>query len=274
MKKRIGIIGLGWLGQPLAKRLAANGHLIKGTVTTLEKCEDWNANNPAIKAYKVIAEKNQIQGDWAEFVTELDLLILNIPPKRQKGVEQNYPAKIEQLLKAVPSGCSVIFISSTSVYGNHAEFVDEQTPCKPEKNSGKAVLQAEQWIKSTFKEKMAIIRFAGLYGPKRNPARFLKGERTFPNPAAHINFIHQKDCINLIEAVIKNDAYGEIYNGCADAHPQREAFYTLAADYTGNPIPQFDYSKKSEGKIVENKKSKTLLGSDYNYHNPLDLYRD
>ena len=37
MNKRIAIIGLGWVGQPLARQLVEKGHTVCGTTQTKEK---------------------------------------------------------------------------------------------------------------------------------------------------------------------------------------------------------------------------------------------
>ena len=86
-----------------------------------------------------------------------------------------------------------------------------------------------------------------------------KGRKNIENPNAPINFIHQQDCIGVIERIIETNSWNQIFNGVAPFHPTRKDYYTKKAKEMGLEIPEFDEIKPSFGKIVSGEKVKKLL---------------
>lgn len=271
--QRIGIVGLGWLGLPLAKELVKTGNIISGTVTSSHKKD--LLKNEKIETFIIKFSENEIDGAWEEFIKPLTILIINIPPSGKDNGISNYHKMISTLINTSPlnADLKIIFISSTSVYSNGDiyKIYTEESALTPTKPSGKILVAVENMMRERFKNRITIIRFAGLYGPNRKPGSFLKAGRLLPNPAAFINLIHQIDCINLIKAVIETDGFGEDYNGCSNYHPSRKDYYTKAALFSSLPAPSFDTKKESVGKIISNEKAQSLLGENYSYQNPWEI---
>ena len=93
------------------------------------------------------------------------------------------------------------------------------------------------------------------------------------NPTAQVNLIHREDCIALINAIIEQDCFGEIINGCASKHPVREDYYKNAAKVLSLDPPVFDNSQVSSGKkVIDNSKSKELLNFTYKFDNPEHIF--
>ena len=67
----------------------------------------------------------------------------------------------------------IVFVSSTSVYGDVTGEVNEVTEPQPSTLSAKQLLESEQLIKNTT-ENYTIIRFAGLIGNGRHLLIILK----------------------------------------------------------------------------------------------------
>jgi len=268
--KNIAILGLGWLGKPLATALYKNGYTVMGSTPSLDKLK--NLSKLPFAVTRIGVSENNIQGDWEAFIHKVDCLIINIPPKRISGIEEKYPLQMEQILQRTPKSTKVIFVSSTAVYGASERLIMEDSEAKPSKASGVAVLAAEQCIQSHFSNKATILRLGGLIGPDRHPGKFLAGKRVLKNPKAQVNLIHRDDCIGLIQAIIKQDCFGHIINGCASEHPLRKTYYTKAAESLALPNPIFhSVSLKPSLKIIDNKKSKTLLNYTYSFDNPCDI---
>lgn len=270
MSKRISIIGLGWLGEPLGLALHKKGHKILGSTTSLDKLHVLAQHPFYVSRLKIKAD--QMIGDWEALINNIDVLIINFPPKRIEGVETIYPAQINQIIEATPLSVKVIFVSSTAVYANHNDRVTESTPTQPTKASGKAVLAAEQQLRQHFVNNLTILRLAGLIGPKRHPGKFLANKRQLRNPNVPVNLIHQEDCIALIQKIIEQDCFGEIINGCADEHPIRKDYYTKAAAALQLTAPTFLDKGLATYKIVDNTKSKQLLDFSYTYSNPESIF--
>jgi nucleoside-diphosphate-sugar epimerase len=115
-----------------------------------------------------------------------------------------------------------------------------------------------------------VIRFAGLIGPKRHPGRFFTMGKSVKDSDARINLIHLDDCIKLIQTIIEQQAWGEIFNGCADSHPTKKEYYINMATKLGYSAPECLTVEASATKIVCNEKIKNQLG--YEFIHP-DLYK-
>ncbi|MFC3559743.1 SDR family oxidoreductase [Pedobacter jamesrossensis] len=245
--KTVSILGCGWFGLALAKKLVATGYTVNGSTTTPEKLKSLSENG--INAFQVNFTAESIEADETFFLT--DVLFICIPPKRNSSELNNYPDKIKAILKSAEGKTAkFILISSTSVYGDENTAVNERSETNPDTDSGKMVLAAEQILKETCPIDFTIIRFAGLIGPERNPGRFFAGKKNIPNGLAPVNLIHQQDAVGVAEAILKNEAFGRIYNACSPEHPTKKDFYTNAAKETGLEIPSFLEEKRS-WKIVE-----------------------
>ena len=268
-KTKIAIIGLGWFGLPLAKNLYDKNYEVIGSTTSTEKFADL-VNQP-FKVRRLIIKPNGIVGNLGQFIENVDVLVLNIPPDRNKNTDA-YGQQIQTILNVLETKTKVIFISSTSVYGNPNASVNESTLPAPIRAGGKAVLNAENRISESLGNRATIVRFAGLVGPDRHPGRFLSKVDDIDNPNGYVNLIHLDDCIQIVRSIIEQSVWGEIINGCADEHPKRDDFYNAAAYNLSLTPPQFNASGNSSYKIVDNSKSKSLLSMTYQMSNPLEFF--
>ncbi|CAM1374672.1 SDR family oxidoreductase [Tenacibaculum xiamenense] len=270
-KKQISILGCGWLGFPLAKHLISKGYKIKGSSTTVSK--KLMLAEAGIQPYIFKLGEDNNQEIYDNFLSESEVIVINFPPRRIPDIINIYQEQIRSILPHIKNYQKVIFVSSTSVYQNTNDWVTETIDNKPEKDSGKAVLAVENLLKSHSKENLTVLRLAGLIGYDRVPGRFLANKKEVANGQAPINVIHQDDCIGLIDAILKHNSWGEIINGCADNHPLREEFYTLAAKKANLTPPEFKKSETIQFKKISNTKSKALLNYNYKYPDPLILVR-
>jgi nucleoside-diphosphate-sugar epimerase len=256
LNKNISIIGCGWLGFPLAMELIKKGHLVKGTTTSKEKIALLNKEN--IKPFNVEITETGILGLLEESLSKSDILVLNIPPGIKKKDTSNYVAKIEHLIPYIENSQikRVLFISSTSVYADTSSFpvITEQQIPNPMTNSGKQLLKAETLLKNNIHFKTTFLRFAGLYGDHRHPAKFLSGKTNLKNPTAPVNLIHLNDCIGIIINIIEKDVFGDIFNASTTPHPTKQDYYTSVCNSMNLEFPHFDLQSKSKGKIVNSEK--------------------
>jgi len=268
IKKSISVLGCGWLGLPLAIDFVSKGFRVKGSTTTKEKVMVLTEQN--IQPY--ILSLNEVDENvYSHFILGSEIIIINIPPKRIPNIETIYLKQIERILPFIRDNQKVIFISSTSVYQNTNGEVIEDFKLFPEKASGEAILKVEQKLQETLKNRVTILRFSGLVGYDRQPGRFLANKRELKNAKALVNIIHRDDCIGLIQSIVEQSVWGEIINGCADKHPTRKEYYTLAAKKLGLIPPEFIKEETYNFKIVSNIKSKKLLNYSYQYPDPLAL---
>lgn len=246
---KISIYGCGWLGAPLAKHLKTKNHELKVTAQSQSSVSKLKS-----QGYQVFQSSINELNNLASDFFACDLLIIAVPHK----VVADFIDLKKQIEKAKIS--KVIYISSTSVYQNNNDFVNEQNgPLNPESK----ILQVEQALTS-HNYKLTTVRFAGLIGPNRDPAQFfIKSGRAIGQPNATVNLIHLDDCIGIISKIIELNKYGEIYNGCHPDHPLKKDFYHNAALKSGNKPPALANPDKILFKTVDG--SKVTRDLNYTY---------
>ena len=256
--KKISILGCGWLGLPLAKLLMANGWTVKGSTTTPQKIP--LLQEAGMKAFLIQAGNDDKKPDLTFF--DSDVLFINIPPSR-KTAQSGYLDKMKTLLSCINSSVisKVIFISSTSVYGDLCRKVTEAD--EPDNQS--ELLQAEMLFLSAKNFLTTVIRFGGLFGPDRNPGRFFRDKNSIPNGFAPVNLIHLNDCLGLIEAILDQHKFPEVFNAVAPSHPTKKEFYTKAIIKSGFAAPEFA-EEKTEWKIIQ--ADKILNDLNYRFQYP------
>ena len=235
--KEVSILGCGWYGLALGKKLVESGYSVKGSTTSTEKFSLLNESS--IIPFVVSFQEKEEHFDPAFFDSET--LIICIPPKRSSAEQHTFLTKIERIANATADSriSQVIFISSTSVYGDLNAEVDEFSAAAPDTDSGKAILAAEYLLKGYTNFMTTIVRFGGLIGPDRNPGRFFAGKSDIPNGQAPVNLIHLSDCIGITLQILENSAFGNTFNACSPEHPSRAVFYTRTAIQSGLESPGF-----------------------------------
>ena len=263
---QISILGCGWLGLPLAKSLLQNGFSIKGSTTSLEKISLLESEG--ITPFLVRLEEQQISASVADFLADSQILIINIPPKLRGGSTENFVAKITTLLPFIENSTveKVLFVSSTSVYGEDNEFVSEASVLNPDTEGGRQLAIVENVLQKNSRFQTTILRFGGLISDERNPVRFLSGRENIENPDAPINLIHQDDCIGIIEKIIGLNSWDETYNAVAPFHPTRQEYYTQKATELNLALPKFAALNTIVGKTILNNKVIEVL--DYSFIKP------
>ncbi|WP_198554696.1 SDR family NAD(P)-dependent oxidoreductase [Flavobacterium sp. ALD4] len=257
--KNISILGCGWLGLPLAKAVLAKGIRVNGSTTSPDKISILE--KVGIHPFLIALEADRISGPIEDFLKGSTILIIDIPPKLRGINKENFVSKIEILIPFIEKSTieNILFISSTSVYGDDNDQVTEETVLNPDSESGKQLAIVEGVLQGNSRFKTTILRFGGLIGEDRNPIRFLAGRENLENPDAPINLIHQTDCIGIILKIIEKNSWGETYNAAAPAHPSREAYYTKKALKLNLVPPKFNHDTLSVGKtILEDKLVKKL----------------
>jgi len=243
--KVISILGSGWLGLPLAEYFVSLGHAVKASTTTKHRLETLSALH--IEPYLV--DIGQLGANIQSFL-QANILIINITSKNTDD--------FINLIKVIEISAieQVIFISSTSVYANLNKTVTEDDIDALVESP---LLSIENLFRESVKFKTTIVRFAGLIGYRRNPGNFFKSGRTVDQPDANVNLIHRDDCIEIINQIIVQGIWGEVFNGCADSHPTKKEYYTQAAINCGNSVPVFNNTMAKSFKIICNQKLKRML---------------
>lgn len=258
----IAILGCGWLGLPLGKKLLEAGHVVQGSTTRLEKMA--NLREQGITPYQIKLFSEGVQGDLEAFLSNVEMLIIDIPPGLRKDPDADFSEKIGRLkgyLEKSPVQ-KVIFISSTSVYEDRADFpvyTEEDEPNGIGENA-RQLIAAEEILKSSGKFSTTVIRFGGLIGPGRHPVKFLSQKKDNKNAVSPVNLIHLEDCIGIIAAVTERGVWGETFNAVFPDHPPKEIYYTRVAEEKNLIIPEFNLREPAVGKVVNSIRLREILG--------------
>jgi nucleoside-diphosphate-sugar epimerase len=263
---KVSILGCGWLGFPLAKKLIEIGFEVKGSTTSENKIDILKSNN--IHPFLLELSETKISGSVTEFLYNSEILIIDIPPGLRKITEatseKTFVAKIEKLIPFIENSTvkKVVFISSTSVYAETAAIptVTEKTVLNPNTESGKQLMEVENLLRNNSNFQTTIIRFGGLIGEDRNIVKMLTGKTNVANPEAPINLIHQEDCIEIISEILKQNFWNETFNAVAPNHPTRKNYYSKKAKQLHLIAPIFTENEINVGKIVSSEKLERVLG--------------
>jgi nucleoside-diphosphate-sugar epimerase len=279
--KQISILGCGWLGLPLAKKLIEKRYSVNGSTTSEAKLPVLE--NIGINPFLVILsevegalESESVSESINDFLAKSEILIIDIPPKlrgnntdSQDSSRNIFVEKIKNLIPFIEKSTikKVLFVSSTSVYGDENGIITEETIPNPETESGKQLLLAEAILQKNQNFETTILRFGGLIGEDRHPVKFLAGKENLENPDAPVNLIHQNDCIQIIEAIINQSKWNEVFNAVAPFHPTREQYYTQKAKEQNLVLPKFSTEKSNIKKVISNEKIENSLSYQFKLEN-------
>lgn len=250
MDNTLSILGSGWLGLPLIQLLAASGYTVKASTRQPEKLPILE--QAGAQAFNIDLEKQILP-----VFLESELLIINITSKNKSG----FAELIQQIEKSPIK--KVLFVSSTSIYQNLNREVTEDEQAE---NHDSELWQIEQLFQTNKNFETTILRFSGLIDERRHPGRFFRNGRSVPQADAPVNLIHLDDCLGIIDAILQQEAWGEIFNGCADTHPSKREFYSYARQLMGLSPPEFDIESDIKYKIISNQKVKNKLN--YRFQHP------
>ena len=267
--KTVSVIGCGWLGMPLALELNKLGFQVSGSVRTLSKTENYLGSGIKFFLLDINPETKIIPEFESEF-WKSDVIILTIPPSDPA----NYCDGISSVLNCLEKHgrkITVIYTSSTGVYGKTKGLVDESFPPNPERAGAAAVLACEKILleKKEFFD-ICILRLAGLIGPGRLAGRFFAGKKNLGSGSSPVNLVKLDDCISIIVKIIEKGNLNGIFNVCSDQHPTHREFYPEQSIKLGLEAPEYGAdSPDKDLKIIDNRLLKSTLDYEYLFPDPL-----
>jgi nucleoside-diphosphate-sugar epimerase len=232
------IVGCGYLGLRVAEPWLAAGAAVSALTRSSERAAAFTARgiSPLIAD---LADASTLRNlPPAETV----LYAVGYDPRSGASRRDIHITGFRALVDALAAAPRrFIFISTTGVYGqNTGEWVDEDSPCLPDSESGQIYLEAEQMLLAhPAGERAVILRLAGIYGPDRVPQQrtLAAGE---PVPAAgHLNLIHVDDAVQAVLAAERNAATSRVICISDGAPALRRDYYTELARLWGTSPPNF-----------------------------------
>lgn len=272
MAKTVSIIGIGWLGFPLAEQLITHGYKVWGSVTSTEKVA--RLQQRGITAVQLQLNPQPV-GNLAGLL-QADTLVINVPPKAGKMGDAFHPQQIQHLTEAIRQSPveHVIYVSSTSVYPELNRVVTEADVTTEAQSATPMLIRAERLVQALAPERtVTVLRYGGLMGYDRIPGKYVAG-RTVDSGDIPVNYLHRDDAVGILETMISQKLTG-IFNGVAPEHPAREAIYQKSCTDFGYPLPTFVRPKAPVAyKIISPDQLLQATGYAFRYPDPLQfLYK-
>ncbi len=264
LPKRRLIIGCGFLGRQIAAGWLAGGDRVFATTRHRE------VDLQSLGIVPIRADATDAAG--IPKLPDCDTVVYSVGFDRTAGhsMRDVYVRGLANLLAAMPAGGTLIYVSSTGVYGDAAGgWVDETTAVNPTDESGRIVCEAEELLHSERPEAI-ILRFAGIYGPGRLLRRIdatMRGAPIAGDPDTWLNLIHVKDGAAAVLAAAKRGEPSQIYNICDGAPVRRGDFFAELARQLGAPPPRFDGTagRARGNRRISNAKMRKELGLPLTY---------
>ena len=244
-KKRIHVLGSGWLGAPLALYLRDMGFQITTSSRSGIPPELFAGEN-------ITHSTTDISSEDCDFssIKQCDYLVVCITGKELVNFKRLALAISDSPIKAV------LYTSSTSVYGECDIPIDE---AKHNLIIHHPLVEIENCLKSHSNKPVTIVRLAGLIGEGRHPGKFFQN-KAIPDPDFPVNLVHGDDCITAIGELIRQKHWDKTVNICASSHPTKSEFYTQAAKQGGYKLPIRGSESGRPRKIISNQTLTELTG--------------
>ncbi len=234
------LVGCGYLGGRVARRWLAAGETVYAVTRSTQR-----AGVLAEEGLRpIVADVTRSESLQRLPPAETVLYSVAYDPLSQATRDQVYAGGRRAVLDVLSATTGrVLLTRSTGVYGPAAgDWVDENSPCRPTRDAGRAMLAAEAVLQgSCFSDRSIILRLAGLYGPGRIPrmADVLAGRPMVMTAQGYLNLIHVDDAADLIVAAESRATPPRIYV-VADGQPvRRRDFYQHLAALVGLPAITF-----------------------------------
>lgn len=236
---RVLIIGAGYVGLPLARRLAGLGH----DVTALRRQPPAEASADIRWLRADVTDASTLRGlrpawDW----------VVNCVASSHGGLEDYRRVYLEgtqnliEWLQAAPPQ-RYVYTSSTGVYAqNDGSLVTEQSPAAGASPTSQILVETENTLLAAARREFpaTILRVAGIYGPQRGIwlRQLLAGEATLEGDGGRwLNMVHRDDVGGAILSACERGETGAIYNVCDDEPVRQRDLFAWLAERLGRPLP-------------------------------------
>ncbi|MEM9940091.1 MAG: SDR family oxidoreductase [Planctomycetota bacterium] len=232
------IFGCGYLGRRVAehwKNLGDSVHACTRNSATADQFE----GNGLLPIVADITDRSSLTD-----LPEADSVLFSVGMDRSRydDIRDVYVKGLQNVLDSLHRNIKqFIYISSTGVYGNFdGQWVDESAVTEPRRDGGKACLEAEQLLQTSWlSDRLVILRFSGIYGPGRIPTQATIASKNWDRLSGqgYLNLIQVDDGAKSV-ALIANQPKFETFH-ISDGNPViRKTYYDEVAKLLGSePIP-------------------------------------
>jgi nucleoside-diphosphate-sugar epimerase len=238
--KKVAILGCGYVGLALARRLAREGADVIGTSRQQSRAAEIEKTGARAMILDVMEPGSLTQlVEW-----EPDVLFDLVRP--QQIGDDRYTTwgtrNVAQAFADMPLE-ALVYVSSTSVYGRRSgEWTDEETPVNPSSPLGKSRVESENLYLETHTGSglpVRICRVPGIYGPGRTLRQRLEtgAYRRLNDQEQWVSRIHVDDLVDALIAAWLRGRPGAVYLLCDDEPVSGQEYAELTASLLSLPLP-------------------------------------
>lgn len=209
MRHKVVFVGCGDIAQRAARQLNEGEFQLVGLRRNVDQLPEF------IEPLAIDLDASTDLAPLHNIAPEVVVITLTPNERSEAGYQRCYVTNLQKIINALQQAQTkprlVIFVSSTSVYGqNSGEWVDENSVTEPSEFNGRAILRGEQLLKDS-KLPHGILRFSGIYGPGRTRLiEQVKNNEWSENDASlWTNRIHADDGAGFIAHLIQKKCRGE-----------------------------------------------------------------
>jgi nucleoside-diphosphate-sugar epimerase len=276
-KKCISILGCGWLGFSLAKRLLGSGitSVVKGSTTSEAKLDMFAG--VGIDGYLLPLNPDAgLDANVSGPFFDSDVIVIAVPPRMSQNVAGNYAAQMRMVAEAIRQSPAkeVVFVSSTGVYRDLSQTAVERDVQLPEHSAQPEMVAAENAVSALRPEKtVTILRLSGLLGYNRIPGKYVQGQKDMTTGDIPVNYIHRDDAAAIIQAIIQQGIQNETFNITAPFHPTRSEVYVDSCAQFGWEAPTFKTPEVQPAfKVISGDKFFRTYQYEFRYPDPLQFH--
>ena len=229
------IAGCGFLGEAAAILFSESGSRVLGLCATQKTVARLAGRAFEVRAADITGRLSGISPEWKT----PDLLIHCASSGRGGADEYRaiYRDGLANLLEFFAPR-RVIFTGSTSVYAQEdGEWVDENSPAEPPRETGRILLEAEALALAAGG---VVARLAGIYGPGRSVylRKFLEGSAVLEAGGSRwTNQIHRDDAACALKFLANPAVPAGVFNVCDDSPATQRDLYGWIAGFLNKPLP-------------------------------------
>lgn len=254
-KKRVLIIGAGWLGTPFALKLALAGFKVLATkqqlTTNLPKHTNLNFTTYVAGVTPPLSLFESFKPQYvAIFLTPIEHL--STIWQQWGGLAYSQKARI-------------LVSSSISVYPNDNGYYSENFSCF---SNNTLLSDAEQMLQE-INNQAVIARLGGLCGAGRWPGKYLS-DKPMKDSMQATNLLHQYDAIEALYSLLFNHNIKGVFNIVAPLHPTKLITYNRQCHVLGIPLPKStNVNNQNVARIVSSKKLIDTIKFKFAFPNPI-----
>ncbi|MHB8902217.1 MAG: NAD-dependent epimerase/dehydratase family protein [Thermoguttaceae bacterium] len=234
------VIGCGYLGYRVARQWLSQGDEVAVVTRRRERADELRREGfRAVEAD--VSDRESLKGlPEAEHVLHAVGYDRAGSGSRREVIVEG----LRNVLDSLSGGTErIVFVSSTGVMGGQGGgWVDEGADCRPERESGRCGLEAEELLGSDRLGRRAVVlRLAGMYGPGRLPklADVLGGGPVSAPEGSYLNLIHVDDAVRVVRAADLRGSVPDLYLVSDGSPTGHREFYREMARQLGVAEPLF-----------------------------------